>query len=104
MDLKSADEFCENAKKARVRKSAKFKCCVCVNPGMTSPISLAGPDDADRERTRWLIEALKPHGCYESESELDHRMGVLAKLNKLVKDWIRDLSLEKNMCQLLRYL
>jgi len=67
--------------------------------GMTSPISLAGPDDSDRERTRSLIEALQPHGCYESEAELDHRCGVLAKLNKLVKDWIRDLSLEKNMPQ-----
>ena len=48
--------------------------------GMTSPISFAFPDPSDVDRTHKLIEALKPHGCYESEEELNHRYGH----NKLV--------------------
>ena len=43
--------------------------------GMTSPISFAFPDPSDVDRTHKLIEALKPHGCYESEEELNHRFG-----------------------------
>ena len=65
--------------------------------GMTAPISLAGPEPSDIERTQALVEALKPYGCFESDTELTHRMEVLANLNTLVKTWIRDLSVEKNM-------
>ena len=65
--------------------------------GMTAPISLALPEPADQERTKALVTALEPHGCFESEDELNHRMEVLAKLNNMIKDWIKDLSIEKNM-------
>lgn len=65
--------------------------------GMTAPISLASPEPGDVERTKSLVKALEPHGCFETESELNHRMEVLAKLNSLVKQWIKDLSAEKNM-------
>ncbi len=65
--------------------------------GMTAPISLAGPEMADEERTRELICAMEPHDVFETEAELNHRMEVLARLNSLVKQWIRDLSVEKNM-------
>ena len=44
--------------------------------GMTAPISWAGPDKSDEERTKILIEALQPHGCYETPEELGHRMEV----------------------------
>ena len=65
--------------------------------GMTVPISLDGPKTHDVERTQALIKSLEPHGCFESEAELSHRMEVLATLNTLIKDWIKDLSIEKNM-------
>ena len=65
--------------------------------GMTSPISLSGPETADIELTKTLVKALEPHGCFETESELTHRMEVLAKLNTLIKDWIKEISIEKNM-------
>jgi len=65
--------------------------------GMTAPISLTPPDQADRDRTAALVKALEPHGCFEGEQELTHRMEVLATLNQLVKQWIKDLSIEKNM-------
>ncbi len=65
--------------------------------GMTAPLSLTPPDAVDRERTDRLVAAMEPHDVYETEAELNHRMEVLASLNSLVKTWIRDLSLEKNM-------
>jgi poly(A) polymerase len=65
--------------------------------GMTAPISLAAPEPTDIERTKALEKALEPHGVFESESELNHRMEVLARLNELVKQWIKDLSIEKSM-------
>jgi poly(A) polymerase len=67
--------------------------------GMTAPISLAGPEPGGKERTEELIRALEPYGCFESDTELNHRMAVLAKINVLVKEWINDLSVEKNMPQ-----
>lgn len=40
---------------------------------------------------------MEPHDVFESEEELNHRMEVLACINQLVKRWIRELSLKKNM-------
>ncbi|XP_020605131.1 poly(A) polymerase type 3-like [Orbicella faveolata] len=65
--------------------------------GITSPISLAGPKPGDIASTKALEESLKPYGVFETEEELQHRMVVLAKLNTLVKQWIIDTSLSKNM-------
>lgn len=65
--------------------------------GMTAPISLSEPAEADVLRTEALVEAMQPHGVFESEEELNHRMEVLSRMNSLVKNWIRDLSIEKNM-------
>ena len=47
------------------------------NLGMTAPISTAGPEARDLELSAELEESLKPHGCFESEEELNHRMDVL---------------------------
>ena len=41
--------------------------------GMTAPISLSQPTEADVLRTEALVEAMKPHGVFESEEELNHR-------------------------------
>lgn len=65
--------------------------------GMTSAISLAGPKPADLECSSELENHLRGHGMFESEAELHHRLEVLSKLNMLVKAWIRDVSLAKNM-------
>ena len=47
------------------------------NLGMTAPISTAGPEPRDLELTSGLQDSLIPHGCFESEEELNHRMDVL---------------------------
>jgi len=64
---------------------------------MTAPISNAGPDEKDLELTAQLQETLIPHGCFESEEELNHRMDVLSRLNDQVKAWIKETSVAKNM-------
>ncbi|XP_075212061.1 poly(A) polymerase hiiragi isoform X2 [Lycorma delicatula] len=65
--------------------------------GMTSAISLAGPKPIDIQRTVELEEALKPYNVCESDEELNHRMEILSKLNCLVKQWIKELSIARNM-------
>lgn len=65
--------------------------------GVTSSISLSGPKPEDIEQTTKLENVLKEYAVFESEEELQHRMVVLAKLNEIVKDWIKNLSLEKNI-------
>ncbi|CAN8000364.1 unnamed protein product, partial [Ixodes hexagonus] len=65
--------------------------------GMTSPISMAPPKASDMVRTRELEETLRQFGLFESTDELAHRMEVLSKINELVKQWIYDVSVKKNM-------
>lgn len=66
-------------------------------PGITSPISLSGPLPIDIELSKKLEETMKPFGVFESEAELAKRMEVLNKINMLVKEWIRDVSINKNI-------
>lgn len=65
--------------------------------GMTSAISTAMPKPEDNERTQDLEKTLEPFNVFESEQELNHRMEILAKLNTLVKHWVKDVSVNKNM-------
>ncbi|KAH8355304.1 hypothetical protein KR093_010715, partial [Drosophila rubida] len=65
--------------------------------GMTSAISLAEPRPEDLLRTEELNKSLHPYNVFESQVELNHRMEILAKLNTLVKQWVKDISMAKNM-------
>ncbi|XP_073965929.1 poly(A) polymerase hiiragi [Choristoneura fumiferana] len=65
--------------------------------GMTSAISMAGPKPIDIEKTNDLKEALIPFGVFETDSEMDHRMEVLGALHRLVRQWIQEESMRKNM-------
>lgn len=65
--------------------------------GMTSAISMAMPKPEDIERTKDLEQTLEPFNVFESEQELRHRMDILSKLNNLVKQWVKDASIAKNM-------
>ncbi|XP_067097609.1 poly(A) polymerase alpha [Osmerus mordax] len=65
--------------------------------GITSPISLTLPKEADLVQTHKLTETLNPYGVFEEELELQRRILVLGKLNTLVKEWIRDISELKNL-------
>ncbi|KAG5899252.1 hypothetical protein JTB14_035430 [Gonioctena quinquepunctata] len=65
--------------------------------GMTSAISAALPKPADLIKTKELEEALKPFDVFETEQELNQRMHILGKLYNLVKQWIKDVSISRNM-------
>ncbi|KAM8713748.1 hypothetical protein ACLKA7_013988 [Drosophila subpalustris] len=65
--------------------------------GMTSAISLAEPRAEDLQRTEELSKSLEPYNVFESQDELNHRMEILAKLNTLVKQWVKEISVSKNM-------
>lgn len=67
------------------------------NTGMTSAISTAGPKPLDLKLTKDLEESLKPHGGFESVEEMTHRMEILSKLDHLVKQWVKDISVQKNI-------
>eukprot|EP00118_Oscarella_pearsei_P007994 m.40240 g.40240 ORF g.40240 m.40240 type:complete len:617 (+) comp32930_c0_seq18:98-1948(+) len=65
--------------------------------GLTSALSTAQPKAKDFEMTTKLEDFLRGFGIFESEEELEHRISVLGKLNELVREWIVDLSRQKNM-------
>ncbi|KAF7664609.1 hypothetical protein LDENG_00171690 [Lucifuga dentata] len=65
--------------------------------GITSPISLALPKEADLVQTQKLTETLKPYGVFEEDLELQRRIMVLGKLNTLVKEWIKEIGEQKNL-------
>ncbi|XP_037914703.1 poly(A) polymerase type 3 isoform X2 [Hermetia illucens] len=65
--------------------------------GMTSAISMAEPKPEDIQKTKELEKALEPYNVFETEAELNHRMEILAKLNTLVKQWVRDVAISRNM-------
>jgi poly(A) polymerase len=65
--------------------------------GITQPISTKGPDPSDRIATDNLEESLRSYDYFESDAELAHRVDVMSKLNTLVKKWIRDVSLARNV-------
>lgn len=68
-----------------------------ITLGMTSAISSAHPKPADLIKTKELEEALKPFDVFECEQELNHRILILGKLYNLVKQWIKNVSLQHNM-------
>lgn len=65
--------------------------------GITQPISMKGPDPSDRLATESLDETLRSYDYFESDAELAHRVDVMSKLNSLVKQWIRDVSIAKHV-------
>lgn len=65
--------------------------------GMTSAISTAPPKPSDILKTTELEDSLKPFDVFESEQELNNRMVILGKLYSLVKQWIKDVSISRNM-------
>lgn len=63
--------------------------------GITSSISNAEPTSEDLKMTGELEVCLRLYGLFEDESELAHRVDVLQRINTLVKNWIKEVTLEK---------
>uniref|UniRef100_K3XVM1 Poly(A) polymerase n=1 Tax=Setaria italica TaxID=4555 RepID=K3XVM1_SETIT len=63
--------------------------------GITKPLSLLGPVEADLQRTAELEKFLVEAGLYESPEESAKREEVLGKLDQIVKDWVKQLTSQR---------
>ncbi|KAK9066097.1 hypothetical protein SSX86_015499 [Deinandra increscens subsp. villosa] len=60
--------------------------------GVTKPLSLAGPSEADLLRTKKLNKFLVDAGLYESQEEAAKREKVLGQIKLIVVDWVKELT------------
>lgn len=60
--------------------------------GVTKPLSLAGPSEADLLRTKKLNKFLVDAGLYESQDETAKREEVLGRIKQIVIDWVKQLT------------
>ncbi|KAF0901867.1 hypothetical protein E2562_006483 [Oryza meyeriana var. granulata] len=63
--------------------------------GITKPISLAEPVEVDLQKTAELEKLLVEAGLYESPEESARREEVLRELDKIVKDWVKQLTSQR---------
>ncbi|XP_053696868.1 poly(A) polymerase type 3-like [Sabethes cyaneus] len=63
---------------------------------MADVISLAEPTPEDLQRTTELEKVLASSNVLEDPSEREHRKQILAKLNALFRQWVRDVSIAQN--------
>ncbi|KAK9273116.1 hypothetical protein L1049_017923 [Liquidambar formosana] len=63
--------------------------------GVTKPISLAGPTEADLQRNLELEKLLVHSGLYESKEEAGKREEVLRCIDQIVKGWVKQLTRQR---------
>lgn len=63
--------------------------------GITEPISLNEPQAQDLKLTSELEKDLRDFNLFESAEESRKREEVLGKLNVIVKEWVRQVSVQK---------
>jgi len=67
--------------------------------GISEPLSTAAATEADLKASATLKEYLQSRGMYESHAEASRREEVLGKLDRLVKQWVRDASAAKGFAE-----
>jgi hypothetical protein len=67
--------------------------------GISEPLSTAPATEADLKASATLKEYLQSRGMYESHAEASRREEVLGKLDRLVKQWVRDASAAKGFAE-----
>lgn len=63
--------------------------------GITEPISTAPPTEKDIKLNAALEKTLRDYNLFESAEESRKREEVLGKLNVIVKEWVRQVSVLK---------
>ncbi|KAK1266561.1 hypothetical protein QJS04_geneDACA002629 [Acorus gramineus] len=63
--------------------------------GVTKAISVAGPTEADLQRSLELDKFLVDSGLYESKDEAVKREEVLGQIDRIVKDWVKQLTRQR---------
>ncbi|XP_067943275.1 poly(A) polymerase type 3-like [Watersipora subatra] len=67
-------------------------------PGLTPPLSTDQPTAEDKAFSKALEDCMRSNfNVFETEAEINHRINVLAKVNKMVKEWIKEETLRKNI-------
>ncbi|KAK6927324.1 Poly(A) polymerase, RNA-binding domain [Dillenia turbinata] len=66
-----------------------------VKYGVTRPISLARPTEADIQRNSELERFLMDSGLYESQEEAAKREKVLQRIGEIVKSWVKLLTRQR---------
>ncbi|TFJ80575.1 hypothetical protein NSK_008001 [Nannochloropsis salina CCMP1776] len=66
--------------------------------GVTPPVNVDPPTEAEREATRHLEAFLKEAGSYESEEMSAARVKVIAKLQRMAEAWCEDLHGKAGSC------
>ncbi|RZC34528.1 PAP central and/or NTP transf 2 domain containing protein, partial [Asbolus verrucosus] len=59
----------------------------------------APPKPLDILKSTQLKKALKTFDVFETKQELNHRMDILRKLNTLIKQWMKEVSISRNMSE-----
>ena len=65
--------------------------------GLTSPISKAVGTEQDRDLAESLKAFLASQSVIECLAEESHRILVMGDLDKLARDWIRDIAIQKGL-------
>lgn len=65
--------------------------------GITEPISIAEPTAQDLKLSAALEKTLREYNLFESVEESRKREEVLGKLNVIVKEWVRQVSVQKGL-------
>ena len=63
--------------------------------GVTEPVSLADPTELDVELTLKLKALLYENDCFESPEGERLRVEVLTSLNRIFRNWIKQITIEK---------
>nr|GMD42728.1 nuclear poly(A) polymerase 4-like isoform X1 [Ipomoea batatas] len=63
--------------------------------GLTKPLSLSGPSEADLQRNAELEKFLRDSGAYGKEEEAAKGEEVLCKLDQIVKCWVKQLTRQR---------
>jgi len=65
--------------------------------GVTRPISMLGPTDAENAVNQALVEELKRQNSFESSEESQKRVAVLNQLQKITEEFVRQVCTAKGL-------
>jgi len=63
--------------------------------GVTEPISRSFPTTVDLKHSEELEKVLRGFNLFEPEEESQKKEEILGKLNVLVKEWVKQVSISK---------
>jgi len=65
--------------------------------GITQPISVSGPSEAETRSNELMLQELRNQGSFESEAETAKRVKVLQIIQSLAREFVYQVSLSKNL-------